>query len=232
MNMKITEVRIRSAKEDFVKAYASICFDDCFLVHDIRVIKGSANLFISSSNRTQSEGGQRDIAFPGNAKTRQMIQVLASMRKYLPTRSISDDQGPTPWPKHPSNHPEVQSRDRGIDTVGGKGDRATGTVKSSYAAIAIGVDRASNSEAHVIDVRNIGRIKDSASCIFAQVNTGISEHEHAIAPIAIDSIRRYIAVGDPVDKNPMPCVAADGISHNASTRRTRNQDSILLVILN
>jgi DNA-binding cell septation regulator SpoVG len=40
MNMQITEVRIRSANEDLVKAYASICFDNCFLVHDIRVIKG------------------------------------------------------------------------------------------------------------------------------------------------------------------------------------------------
>jgi DNA-binding cell septation regulator SpoVG len=38
--MQVTEVRIRLANEEFVKAYASICFDDRFLVHDIRVIKG------------------------------------------------------------------------------------------------------------------------------------------------------------------------------------------------
>jgi hypothetical protein len=40
MTMKITEARIRPANEDFVKGYTSICFDDCSLVHDIRVIKG------------------------------------------------------------------------------------------------------------------------------------------------------------------------------------------------
>ena len=28
--MKITEVRICLANEDLVKAYATICFDDCF----------------------------------------------------------------------------------------------------------------------------------------------------------------------------------------------------------
>jgi stage V sporulation protein G len=83
MKMKVTEVRIRPANEDFVKAYASICFDDCFLVHDIRVIKGPTGLFISFPNWTASEGGQRDIAFPVNAETRQMIEqaVLAEYEK-------------------------------------------------------------------------------------------------------------------------------------------------------
>jgi len=81
--MKVTEVRIRPANEDFVKAYASICFDDCFLVHDIRVIKGPTGLFISFPNRTQSQGGRRDIAFPVNAETRRMIEqaVLAEYEK-------------------------------------------------------------------------------------------------------------------------------------------------------
>ena len=72
--MKITEVRIRRTKKASVKAYASICFDDCFLVHDIRIIKGPAGLFISFPNVTQSDGTQRDIAFPVNAETRRMIE--------------------------------------------------------------------------------------------------------------------------------------------------------------
>ena len=128
--------------------------------------------------------------------------------------------------------PEVKSRACGVDAIGGKGERTTGTVKSSYAPIAIGVDGTSDSEAAVINVRGIGRIKDSASCVFAQVNTGIAEHEHAITPIAIDSIGRYVAVGDTVDENPMVSIAADGIPYNASFRRPRNNDSILAVLLN
>jgi stage V sporulation protein G len=85
MNMQVTEVRIRLANEEFVKAYASICFDDRFLVHDIRVIKGPTGLFISFPNTTQSEGGQRDIAFAVNAKTRTMIEqaVLAEYEKVV-----------------------------------------------------------------------------------------------------------------------------------------------------
>jgi stage V sporulation protein G len=67
------------------KAYVFICFDDCFLVHDIRVIKGLTGLFISFPNRTQGEGGQRDIAFPVNAETRNMIEqaVLAEYEKVV-----------------------------------------------------------------------------------------------------------------------------------------------------
>lgn len=81
--MQITEVKIYPTSEEMLKAYASICFDDCFLVHDIRVIKGSTGLFISFPNRTQSEGGQRDIAFPANAETRNIIEqaVLAEYEK-------------------------------------------------------------------------------------------------------------------------------------------------------
>ena len=83
--MQITEVRIRPANEEFVKAYASICFDNCFLVHDIRVIKDPTGLFISFPNRMQSEGGQRDIAFPINAETRRMIEqaILAECEKVV-----------------------------------------------------------------------------------------------------------------------------------------------------
>jgi stage V sporulation protein G len=83
--MQVTEVRIRLANEMFVKAYASICFDNCFLVHDIRVIQGPTRLFISFPNRTKSEGGEQDIAFPANAETRRMIEqaVLAEYEKVV-----------------------------------------------------------------------------------------------------------------------------------------------------
>lgn len=85
MNMKVTEVRIRPANEEFVKAHASICLDDYFLIHDIRVIKGPAGLFISFPTVKQSDGTQRDIAFPVNAETRNMIEqaVLAEYEKVV-----------------------------------------------------------------------------------------------------------------------------------------------------
>ena len=83
--MQITEVRIRLANEHMVKAYASICFDNCFLVHDITIIKGTRGLFISFPARKQIDGTYRDIAFPANAETRRMIEqaVLAEYEKVV-----------------------------------------------------------------------------------------------------------------------------------------------------
>jgi DNA-binding cell septation regulator SpoVG len=43
--MQITEVTIHPTNEDLVRAYANIVFDDCLLIREIRVIKGSTGLF-------------------------------------------------------------------------------------------------------------------------------------------------------------------------------------------
>jgi SpoVG len=56
MNMKITEVRIYPTNEDLVKAYATISFDNCFLVQEIRVIKGPTGLFVSFPAKKQGTG--------------------------------------------------------------------------------------------------------------------------------------------------------------------------------
>ena len=83
--MQITEIRIYPAKEDLVKAYASICFDGCFLVHDIKVIQGPTELFISFPNKNLSDGTHWDIAFPANTETRRMIEqaVLAEYEQVV-----------------------------------------------------------------------------------------------------------------------------------------------------
>ena len=92
--MKITEVKIRSANEELVKAYASICFDDCFLVHDIRVIEAPTGLFISFPTKNLSDGTHWDIAFPANTETRRMIEraILAEYEKIVAGR---EQQKPT-----------------------------------------------------------------------------------------------------------------------------------------
>jgi stage V sporulation protein G len=83
--MKITEVRIRRTKKASVKANATICFDDCFLVYDIKVIKTPTGLFISFPTKKLSDGTHWDIAFPLNSETRRMIEqaVLAEYEKVV-----------------------------------------------------------------------------------------------------------------------------------------------------
>ena len=73
--MKITDVRVRIVKKDDskLKAVASITIDDCFVVHDIKVIEGSEPYFVAMPSRKSSEGEHKDIAHPINTETREMI---------------------------------------------------------------------------------------------------------------------------------------------------------------
>jgi len=72
--MEITEVRVFPVDEEKLKAFASIIFDDCFVVSDIKVIHGHQGLFISMPSKKRKNGTFRDIAHPLNNSTRQMIE--------------------------------------------------------------------------------------------------------------------------------------------------------------
>jgi stage V sporulation protein G len=89
MNMQITEITIHPTNEDFVRAYVSIVFDNCLIVGDIKVIKGSTGLFVSMPTRKQRDGTHRDT-FPANAETRRMIEqaILAEYEKSVAGSSV------------------------------------------------------------------------------------------------------------------------------------------------
>lgn len=76
--MNITEVRIRLAQRDDskLKAVASITIDDCFVVHDIKVIEGTDSLFIAMPSRKTSDGEYKDIAHPLNTETREQLKTV------------------------------------------------------------------------------------------------------------------------------------------------------------
>ncbi len=72
--MTISDVRVRIVqKEDIkLKAVASITIDDCFVIHDIKVIEGNDGYFVAMPSRKTSDGEYKDIAHPINTETRQM----------------------------------------------------------------------------------------------------------------------------------------------------------------
>ena len=74
--MKITSVNVRKVeKEDSrMKGIASVLLDDCFAVHDIRIIEGDNGLFIAMPSRKTATGGYRDIAHPINPEVRAMFE--------------------------------------------------------------------------------------------------------------------------------------------------------------
>ena len=77
--MKITDVRVRIVKKDDskLKAVASVTFDDCFVVHDIKVIEGTEGYFIAMPSRKTNDGEYKDIAHPIKTETREeLIKII------------------------------------------------------------------------------------------------------------------------------------------------------------
>ena len=74
--LKISDVRIRIVKKDDskLKAVASITIDDCFVIHDIKVIEGNEGPFIAMPSRKTNEGEYKDIAHPINTETREQVK--------------------------------------------------------------------------------------------------------------------------------------------------------------
>lgn len=83
--MKITDVRIRLVtKEDSkLKAVASMTIDECFVVHDIKVIEGKDGLFISMPSKKTPDGEYRDVVHPINTETREKVieEILKAYEK-------------------------------------------------------------------------------------------------------------------------------------------------------
>ena len=74
--MKITSVNVRKIEKEGsrMKGIASVLLDDCFAIHDIRIIEGDNGLFIAMPSRKTANGGYRDIAHPINPEVRAMFE--------------------------------------------------------------------------------------------------------------------------------------------------------------
>lgn len=78
-----------------MRAVASVTFDDCFVVHDIKVIDGQKGIFVAMPSRKVGDGEFRDIAHPTQQSTREMIRdtVLAEYDKALRERmQLSEEE--------------------------------------------------------------------------------------------------------------------------------------------
>ena len=73
--MEITGIKIKKiATENKMKAIASITIDDCFAIHDIKVIENEDKIFVAMPNKRLKDGTFKDVAHPINFETRAMIE--------------------------------------------------------------------------------------------------------------------------------------------------------------
>ncbi len=93
--MNITEVRVRLVKkgDGKLKAVASVTIDDCFVVHDVKIIEGTEGCFIAMPSKKTPEGEYKDIVHPLNSETRAELGriILAEYEKALKLAETSSE---------------------------------------------------------------------------------------------------------------------------------------------
>ena len=89
--MEITDIRIKKVDGGGkLKAYVTVTFDDCFVVHNLKIISGKAGTFIAMPSRRTKTGEYKDIAHPINSSFRQEIQSRI-IEEYERTRDEDAD---------------------------------------------------------------------------------------------------------------------------------------------
>lgn len=112
--MEITEVRIFPMDEDRLKAYATITFEDCFVIRDLKVILGSTGLFVAMPSKKRKDGTFKDIAHPLNNDFREKIEkaVLAAYEQETKATSGPENKDYLNTPKIEAKTPDqIDPRD-------------------------------------------------------------------------------------------------------------------------
>ncbi|MEK6793356.1 MAG: septation regulator SpoVG [Spirochaetota bacterium] len=73
--MQVTEVRIKKVDgEGRLKAYASVTFDDVFVIHNVKIIEGTRGIFVAMPSRRVGNGEYKDVVHPLTTTFRNTIQ--------------------------------------------------------------------------------------------------------------------------------------------------------------
>ncbi len=73
--MEITDIRVRRVDtQGKLKAYVTVTFDNCFVVHNVKVIEGNDRVFIAMPSRKTRSGEFKDVAHPISSEFRQELQ--------------------------------------------------------------------------------------------------------------------------------------------------------------
>lgn len=105
--MKITEIKVFPVREEKLKAFVSVVIDECFMVNDIKVIKGREGYFISMPSRKKKNGKFKDVAHPLNNPTRQMMEgaILAEYDRVVGEQENGDHRPSRARPAEPAAAP-------------------------------------------------------------------------------------------------------------------------------
>lgn len=105
--MQITEIRVYLRNEERLKAFATVTFDNCFVVRNVKVINGNKGSIICMPSRKMPDGTHKDIVHPITNDFRHYLEkhVLEVYNKELEKAK----QNPAAGNKPDSNPPPSNS---------------------------------------------------------------------------------------------------------------------------
>lgn len=93
--MTISDIRVKKVQgEGKLKAYVSVTFDECFVVHNMKVIDGKSGVFVAMPSRKTNKGEFKDVAHPINSEFRTELQnaVLEAFKNAPDSYDDMDDE--------------------------------------------------------------------------------------------------------------------------------------------
>jgi len=75
-DMEITEVRIHLRNEARLMAFATVTFDNAFVVHNMKVVNGNNGLIVCMPSRKIKDGTYKDVAHPISNEFRGKLEQL------------------------------------------------------------------------------------------------------------------------------------------------------------
>jgi stage V sporulation protein G len=90
--IEITEIKVYPTNDGGkLKAYATIVFENCFIVRDLKIIEGDKGYFVSMPSRRRKDGTFRDIVHPLDSQTREMVegQIIQEYNKVVATEQVA-----------------------------------------------------------------------------------------------------------------------------------------------
>lgn len=92
--MDITEVRITLRDEGRLRAFASITFDNWFVVRGLKIIESTNGTFVAMPSRKRGNGEYQDIAHPISREAREWLEsaVIAAYKEELAREGRPDGE--------------------------------------------------------------------------------------------------------------------------------------------
>lgn len=88
--MEVTDIKIHLREEDRLKAFATVIFDNVFVIHNMKVVNSNNGLILCMPSRRIKDGTYKDIAHPISSEFRSKLEK-AVLEEYQKALALKDN---------------------------------------------------------------------------------------------------------------------------------------------